>query len=285
MFTRLLVGFDGSPASRVALEQAIGIGRKFRATIILARIPAPGPQPAASPDRVLTGAGARCALGPQALPGPSDDQIGEAMALVNRAGLRAELAETPADPVWGLHNLATTVDLLFVGRGDGGRDGSGGGSTDGPDDDPVGSYTRDIIQIAPVPVMVCGTEATRFERCAVAVGDGPTDRRALALAARYAGITGARLDLLLAAPESAGESRADDAMAEAASILSEPPVRFEIHPNPGGADRHHAIAEAVDRLGCDGLFVGGMVTGRRLSVPSHTEAILRATDIPVLVHN
>ena len=38
MFTRLLVGIDGSPASSVALATAVELGRRFQSTIVLAAI-------------------------------------------------------------------------------------------------------------------------------------------------------------------------------------------------------------------------------------------------------
>jgi nucleotide-binding universal stress UspA family protein len=38
MFTRLLVGLDGSTPSRVALGQAIELGRRFRSRLLLAHV-------------------------------------------------------------------------------------------------------------------------------------------------------------------------------------------------------------------------------------------------------
>jgi nucleotide-binding universal stress UspA family protein len=119
-----------------------------------------------------------------------------------------------------------------------------------------------------------------MQRCAIAYDGEPASMRALSLAARYAQVTGARLEVIHANPN---DSKGRETLARAATALSESPVHFETHLE--GGDVHEAVRNAVQRLGCDALFAGAHREEGRFEVPSHTEAILRATDIPVLVHN
>ena len=104
--------------------------------------------------------------------------------------------------------------------------------------------------------------------------------RALALAAQYAEVAAVHLDVIHAAETEAAGS---EVVARASVALSETPIRFETHIVVGEVDR--AVTEAVRRLGCNALFVGAHRAAGRWLMPSHTEAILRATDLPVIVHN
>ncbi len=264
MFTRLLVGYSGSAGSRAALKQAIVIGRMFHSTIVVARWRTPERHLAltsggSTPDRwdAHTPEFENRAAGTAAL--------ADAVELVTQAGLVGETLTTRAP----LHRLALEVDIVCVGRGMANRPGDG-----------LGATTTDIIAQSPVPVLVCGRRVSRFDRCAVAVGEGDADQRALALAARFADVTGAHLELLLASPD---QRQGENILALASSLLSEPPVHFTVTHEQGRY--HETLAAAISRLNCNGLFVGGRRRDRRLAVPTHSEAIFRATDIPVLVHN
>ncbi len=264
MFTRLLVGYSGSAASRAALKQAIVIGRKFCATIVVAQWRTPERQHALATGGSTPGQWA--AHTPDLENRPAGKAaLDDAVELVTQAGLIGEVVSTRTR----LHRLASGVDVVCVGRGMADRPG-----------DSLGTTTTDLIAQSPVPVLVCGRQVNPMDRCAVVVGDGATDQRALALAARFAGVTGAHLELLLAGPD---QSHGDDMLALASSLLSEPPVHFTASHEQ--ELRHETLAEAISRLGCNALFVGGNRRDRRLSVPTYTEAILRATDIPVLFHN
>ena len=42
MFTRLLIGLDGSPQADAALEQAVVLGQRFDATLLVVHVHEPG---------------------------------------------------------------------------------------------------------------------------------------------------------------------------------------------------------------------------------------------------
>jgi len=267
MFTRLLVGHDGSSAAGIALRQAIHIGARFHATITVARLASPQLSGAGagragghwSPGRSWTGEG-----------GSSDDDVFAGLhEELAEAGVTTEVVATGGDPVVALHRLSKDTDAVVLGRG------RGAGKRER-----IGVEIKDLVKTSPVPVIVCGATVSPFDHGAVAFDESETSERALALAARFAGITGAKLEILHASSDAAaGEA----VLARAAALLSEHPIRFDTHREIG--DVHTALERAITRLGCNALFVGGHRAARRLSVPTHTEAILRATDIPVLVHN
>jgi nucleotide-binding universal stress UspA family protein len=273
MFTRLLVGLDGSPQSEVALAQAILIGRRFRATLVLAHI-----LRLEEADPVLVrNLGAPWREGrpeplepiPEALAGAGAGLLEDAAGAVGRAGLTAERVVRGGAVVGQLLEMAESVDAVFVGRT--GRH-SGG--------DPLGPDTRELIRRAPTPVIVCGSTVSPMDRCAIAYDGQPASLQALNLAERYAQVAGARLDVIHSA-ENQEEGR--EVLAHAALALSGVPLDFETHLEPGDVDS--AVPAAIGRLGSNALFAGAKREGGKVLVPSHTEAILRATDIPVVVHH
>jgi nucleotide-binding universal stress UspA family protein len=145
--------------------------------------------------------------------------------------------------------------------------------------DPLGPYTRELIRRCPRPVLVCGTRTTPMERVLVAYGGGPASEGALAFATRFASITGAHLDVVHVNRDAEEGARA---IARASGALSLAMLSFDLHSVEG--DLEQGIGEAVERFGADTVFAGATKEGEAWLVPSHTEAILRATDIPVLVH-
>lgn len=92
MFTRLLVGLDGSAGADAALTAAIDLGRRFRSSILLAAINEPG----ATDQRAgLTAAAA---------------------ARVSEAGLDVEVQQASGAVDDELLRLADEVEALVVGR-------------------------------------------------------------------------------------------------------------------------------------------------------------------------
>jgi len=273
MFTRLLIGLDGSPQSDVALAQAILIGRKFRATLVLTHIL----RPDETDPALLRQLGAPWREGRPAAPDAIPDALmasgvqllEEAAGAVGRAGLAAERVIRAGGVGLQLLEMAEDADAVFVGRT--GRRGGG---------DPLGPDTRELIRRAPTPVIVCGSTVSAMDRCAVAYDGGPASLQALHLAERYAQVAGARLDVIHSATDQEGGR---EVLAHAAMALSGIPLDFETHLEPGDVDR--AIPAAIARLGSNALFAGAHREEGKVLVPSHTEAILRATDIPVVVHH
>jgi nucleotide-binding universal stress UspA family protein len=185
-----------------------------------------------------------------------------------RAGLQVEVIWRQGNVPDVLRELSEQVGVVVVGRV---------GTRGGPD--PLGPDTRELIRRCPRPLLVCGMRTTPMERVVVAYGGGPASEGALAFATRYASITGAHLDVVHVTrdPEQGAK-----AIARASAALSLAMLSFDLHTLDAELDQ--GIADAVTRFNADTVFAGATKEGEAWLVPSHTEAILRATDIPVLVH-
>lgn len=274
MFTSLLVGLDGSIQAQAALAQAIQIGQRFRARILLAHV--------FRPEAVKAGA----PVGPswmewssESMPTENDvtraglEMLKDGAGAVQRAGLEAEVVSRTGDVVEVLRELAEQVGVVVVGK-------MGVRGALGPvASDALGPDTRELIRRCPRPVLVTGHEPTPMDRVLVAYGGGPTSEGALAYAARFAGITGAHLDVIHVGttPEEGSQ-----ALARASGALSITPLDFELHLLEG--DLNNAVMDALIKFGSNAFFVGAHPGEQGWLVPSHTAAILRATDIPVLIH-
>lgn len=270
MFTSLLVGLDGSPQAQVALAQAMLIGQRFRSRILLTHISLP---PGKTSEMSLGAPWMEWTPGNAPSTRREHDQaaqlmLDDAAGAVRRAGLEVETAWREGDVVESLRVLAEQVGVVVVGRA-GFR---AGGDALGPD-------TRELIRRSPRPVLVCGRRPTAMDRVLVAYAGGPASEGALAFAGRFASITGAHLDVVHVAED--GE-RGRQTLARASGALSMSPLDFETHLVEGELET--AIPAMIARLGADALFAGAHREEAGWLVPSHTEVILRATEIPVLVH-
>ena len=63
-------------------------------------------------------------------------------------------------------------------------------------DDPLGPDTRELTRRSNRPILVAGSVPTPMDRVLVAFDGGPNSEMALAFGSRFAGITGAHLDVL-----------------------------------------------------------------------------------------
>jgi nucleotide-binding universal stress UspA family protein len=275
MFTSLLVGLDGSVQSQVALAQAIQIGRRFRARVVLAYVVRPEPVGAAG---VIGAAWMEWSAG--SVPSSETDlhraakeMLSDAAGAVQRAGLEVETVTRTGGVAEVLRELAEQVGVVLVGRV------GLAGTRNSQGRDPLGPDTRELIRRCPRPVLVCGSAPTPMDRALVAYAGGPASEGALAFAARFAGIIGAHLDVLHVTQDMT-EGR--QTLARASGALSIAPLDFELHLVEGELET--AVRTTVAKLGCNALFVGAHREDHGWLVPSHTEAILRATEIPVLVH-
>jgi nucleotide-binding universal stress UspA family protein len=247
MFTSLLVGYDGSPMARIALSQAILIGKKFHSRIVVATVAQDDLQEIAVLQR-------------------------EAVQLVEAAGVGVSTVTRSGEVAEVLRGLAEDVGVVVVGR-----IGTRGRSSRSID--PLGPDTRELIRRCPRPVLVTGSEPTELTRVLVAHAGGPEGEGVLAFAGRFAGIFGAHLDVLHVTEDlPAGRQ----VLARASGALSITPLDFDTHLAEGSIEA--AIVETIEDLGSNVLFVGAERERHGWLVPSHTEAILRATDIPVVVY-
>jgi nucleotide-binding universal stress UspA family protein len=275
MFTSLLVGLDGSVQAQVALAQAIQVGQRFRARILLVHVFRPDPVRAGG----MMGA-AWMEWGSETVP-PSDadlqraahEMLDDGAGAVRRAGLEVETVSRTGDVIEVLRELAEQVGVVVVGRV-GVR-----GAASPLSADALGPDTRELIRRCPRPVLVTGASPTTMDRVLVAYAGGPASEGALAYAARFAGITGAHLDVIHVGTD---PEEGRQVLARASGALSMAPLDFDLHLLEGELDL--AVRDALARFGSNALFVGAHREEQGWLVPSHTAAILRATEIPVLVH-
>lgn len=246
MFTRLLIGLDGSASADAALEQAMVLGARFGATLALGYV-------------------AERAKGLEA----GAAMLGRAAELVRGAGLHAEVVLREGDPDTELADLAKEADAVLVGRR--------GIHTQGAE---LGLTTASLIKIAERVVIVCGTRPSPMSACAVAFDGGETARRALDLAGRFAGILQSTIHIIYATSDHAAGVQV---VGEGEAVLSLQGVAFVTHIEAGTPGE--VVARVVERTKCDALFAGAHLTvGRTSKVSvSHAEEILRHTDIPVVI--
>ncbi len=246
MFTRLLVGLDGSPRADSAFEQAVVLAGRFRATIVVAHVREPRGERA-------DGAA----------------MLERARERVAAAGLQAELAERVGQPDLVLAELAKESDAVLIGRR--------GVTTKG---DALGPTASSLIRIAERCVIVCGGLPSPMRSCAVAFDGRETSRRALDLAVRFASVVESTVHVIHANDDRDAGLKVVG-VAEAA--LSMQRVAFVTHVEAGKPGE--VVARVIKRIRCDALFAGAHVPRERTSaiVVSHAEEILRHTDIPVVV--
>jgi nucleotide-binding universal stress UspA family protein len=254
VFTRQLVGLDGSPGADVALEQAIVLGRHFHATVVVAHVREPG-QESRDPDALLERARERVAAVP----------------------LRCEVVALSGEADLELAALARETDVVLIGRRGTATSGEG-----------LGATASALVRIAEVCVIVCGAVASPMRRVAVAFDGRETSRRALDLAARFAGVVDSTVHVIHALGEEAGGAGADgaDVVGEAEALLSLGQLAFQTHVEPGRPGE--VVARVIRRLHCDALFAGAHVARGGVDRPSpvvvsNAEEILRHTDTPVVI--
>lgn len=245
MFTRLLIGLDGSPSADEALEQAVTLGRRFGSTLVVAHVREWGSEIDAAA------------------------MLERAAERVTAAGLKVETALRSGDPDTELAALAQETDAALVGR-------RGGTSRQGE----LGATVSSLIKIAEPCVIVCGGKPSPMSACAIAFDGRETSRRALALAARFASIVHSTVHIIHATSD---RTTGLQVVGEAEAVLSLQGVVFVTHIEPGTPGE--VVARVVERTKCDALFAGAHITrGRDSKVTvSHAEQILRNTDIPVVI--
>jgi len=276
MFTRLLVGLDGSPGADSALDAALGLGRRFKTTIVLAAIT----------DIRLLEAPLFETTGPlwtEGLPAaPIAAELREALderaakiletaaARVADAGLASETLRAVGLADEELIRLADRAEAIVVGRR-GELHGEPGA---------LGTVTLRIIKRSPKPVLVAGERPSACQRPVVALDGGETSSHALELAARYAEALGIPLTVVHVTDDAGA---GDALLAKAAAFLSQHGIAPQTHRLSGDVTR--SIAGFLAESGAD-LLIAGAHGGRRhtWSFGSHAEKLLRAASVPVIIH-
>jgi nucleotide-binding universal stress UspA family protein len=276
MFTRLLVGLDGSPGADAALEAALSLGRRFRTTIVVAAIT----------DIRLLEAPLFETTGPlwtEGLPAaPIAAELREALderaariletatARVAEAGLTSEPVRAVGLADEELIRLADQAEAIVVGRR---------GELHG-EPGTLGAVTVRIIKRSPKPVLVAGEQPSACERPVVALDGGETSNHALALAARYAEALGIPLTLVHVSDDAAA---GEELLARAAASLAEKGVAARTHRLAGDVTK--SVTGFLAEHGAD-LLIAGAHGGRRhaWAFGSHAEKLLRAASIPVIIH-
>ncbi|HYU29819.1 MAG TPA: universal stress protein [Gemmatimonadales bacterium] len=249
MFTRLLIGLDGSPSADEALEQAVMLGHRFKSRLVVAHV------------KETHGLGRRAS--------DSGELLQRAQERVKDAGLAVETVLKHGDPDAELAALARDVDTVLVGRR--GRSSPA---------DVLGKTVSSLIRIAERTVIVCASKPSPMSACAVAYDGRETAQRALELVARFASVTHSTVHVIHATIDPAVGTMV---IGEAEAMLSLQGVAYVTHIEPGTPGA--AVARVIERTQCDALFAGAHVgSGRRSDVTvSHAEEILLHTDIPVVI--
>jgi len=249
VFTRLLVGLDGSPNADEALEQAVHLGLRFKAKLVVVHV------------KETHGLGHRAS--------DSGALLQRAEERVKDAGLQVDAMLKHGNPDTELAELARDVDTVLVGRR--GRSSPA---------DVLGRTVRSLIRIAERSVIVCASKPSPMKSCAIAYDGRETSQRALALVARFASVTHSTVHVIHATVD---PSIGTMVIGEAEAMLSLQGVAFVTHLEPGTPGA--AVARVIERTQCDALFAGAHVgSGRHSDVKvSHAEDILLHTDIPVVI--
>jgi len=245
VFTRLLIGLDGSPQADAALEQAVLLGERFDATLLVVHVhEADGGADAAMLER--------------------------ARERVAAARLKVEIAERDGDAALVLAELAKDVDTALVGRR---------GATRKPET--LGATVSALIKVSERSVIVCGGTPSPMRVCAVAFDGRETSRRALDLCARFASVVGSTVHVIHAAAD-ADAGRGVVGEAEAALSLLGVPFVTHVEPGkPGEVVADVVRRTRCDALFAGAHVPHGHE--RPSVVVSHAEDILRSTDIPVVI--
>lgn len=249
MFTRLLVGVDGSPQADAALEQAVELGRRFHSHLLVATV-----------------------VEDESASRQSDVLLERAYFRIVASGLAGEAHRKEGPPDLALAELGKEVDAALVGRR--GIRGEGAGPS------AIGRTVAALVRIAERSVIVCGGSLSPMRACAVAF-DG-RNHRALELAARFASVAGSTVHVIHACRDRTEGARV---LGQAEALLSLLGVEFQTHLEEGSAGE--VVAQVVRAIRADALFAGAHVPRgpgeRRPSIASHTEDILLHTDIPVVI--
>ena len=275
MFSRLLVGLDGSSGAEAALTAAIDLARRFKSTIVLAAITdvrlLEAPRLEASTP--LWGEG-MAALAPDpglalAIEERGRRLVDAAAERVRAAGLAAEAARAVGFVDEELLALAGEAEAIVVGRRGELRGEPG----------TLGAVTAHIVRKSPKPVLVAGERPSPCERPVVAYDGGETSSNALALAARYADALQIRLDVVHVGEDSPAGA---ELLAKAGAFLSSRNVAYTTHLLAG--DVVAAVADFVGRGGADLLVAGARGFRRRpWGLGSRAERLLRATTVPMII--
>jgi nucleotide-binding universal stress UspA family protein len=249
VFTRLLIGLDGSSSADQALEQGLLLGKRFGATLVVAHV---------QEGHRWTGGG-----------GATEPMLEAAAERARAAELNVEAALRHGDPDTELAALAKETDAALVGRrGDRSHAGE------------LGATVSSLIKIAERCVIVCGQTPSPMSVCAIAYDGRETSKRALELAGRFASVVQGTVHIIHA---SANRAAGLNVVGEAEAALSLQGVAFVTHIERGTPGE--VVARVIAETKCDALFAGAHVERGRTSkvTVSHAEQILRHTDIPVVV--
>lgn len=253
MFTRLLVGVDGSSGADIALGTAIELARRFSCTIVLVTVtdPAEGP---AEPEHQR---GTRV--------------LADAEAKVRAAGVALESIQAAGMVPDMLLALADEAEAVVVGRR--GHSHESGANV-------IGGQTARLVRRSPKPVLIAGESVSVCRRPVVAYDGGETSSSALTFAARYAEAIKVPVDVVHVADEFRA---AEELLARAGAYLSGAGVEYTTHRLEG--ETAAAVTAHVAASGADLLLVGAHSGRRRRSwsIGTKAEKLVGATPMPVIL--
>jgi nucleotide-binding universal stress UspA family protein len=245
MFTRLLVGLDGSPRADAALEQAVVLGERFHSTVLVAHIREPG-----GPD--------------------GSAMLARARARLLAAELEADLREETGAPDAVLAELAQETDAVLLGR------------HSKTTANALGPTFTSVIRHAGRCVIACAGSPSPMRSCAVAYDGGETSQRALELAVRFASVVNSTVHVIHAADDHDAGVQIVGA-AEAALSMQRIPFGSHVEPGPPGEVIARVIKRIGCDALFAGAHMERRQGRTSVASVSHAEEILLRTDIPVVV--
>jgi nucleotide-binding universal stress UspA family protein len=245
VFTRLLVGLDGSPRADAALEQAVVLGERFHSTVLVAHVREPG-----GPDGTA--------------------MLDRARERLLAAALQAEMIEETGAPDAVLAVLAQETDAVLLGRH---------GKTTAH---ALGPTFTSVIRHAGRCVIACAGVPSPMRSCAVAFDGGETSQRALELAVRFASIVNSTVHVIHAADDRDAGLQVLGA-AEAALSIQRIPFGSHVEPGPPGEVIARVIKRVGCDSLFAGAHMEPREGRASVATVSHAEEILLRIEIPVVV--
>jgi nucleotide-binding universal stress UspA family protein len=245
MFTRLLVGLDGSPRADAALEQAVVLGERFHSTVLVAHVREPG-----GPDGTA--------------------MLDRARERLLAAELQAEVVEQSGVPDAVLAALAQETDAVLLGRH---------GKTAAH---ALGPTVAAVLRHAGRCVIACAGLPSPMRTCAVAYDGGETSQRALELAVRFASVVNSTVHVIHAADDRDAGLQVLGA-AEATLSMQRIPFASYVEPGPPGEVIARVIKRVGCDALFAGAHMEPREGRASVATVSHAEEILRRTEIPVVV--
>lgn len=277
VFDRIVLAFDDSPASRLALDYACALAREGATLIVAHAVDETGVVASAMTSTGFAAIDPKTLI--DAVDAEGESVLQSAVDACAARGVTVERAFVRDAARTGIADLQRRWNADLIVLGTHGRHGVSRAL--------LGSVAEDVLRASSVPVLVLTAHAKSppaggaFTRALVAVDDSPPSVRAMELAARLA--AGCALQLIVCTVIDPGRNAAPRAVVDAAAALA-PAASIDDRVVAEGEPAQTIEHVALQR-NCDLIVLGSHVRSglERLFIGSVAEAVLRTSALPVLV--